>query len=123
MKQIPKSKINICNLTTSAYLGVSMQEKAVKQEVKWEVEIQFLELVKGCFDDNIDSTVCYDKIANKINDICKLQDYNLIEHLCFKVYEAIKSQIIGGSIKVTVIKTPNNQNDLMYKANFTISDF
>ena len=65
MKQIPKSKINICNLTTSAYLGVSMQEKAVKQEVKWEVEIQFLELVKGCFDDNIDSTVCYDKIANK----------------------------------------------------------
>jgi dihydroneopterin aldolase len=120
---MPKSKINICNLTTSAYLGVSIQEKALKQEVKWEIELQFSELVKGCFDDNINSTACYDKIANKINDICKLQDYNLIEHLCFKVYEAIKSQITGADIKVTVIKTPKNNNDLIYKANFTISDF
>jgi dihydroneopterin aldolase len=127
MNQIPKSKpsskIEICQLTTDVNLGVSDEEKTYLQKVKWDVEIQFPELVTGCLNDNIDNTLCYDRIVNKINDICKMQSYNLIEHLCFKVYTAIKNKTNQASIKVTVAKSPKNNNDLTYKANFTISDF
>jgi dihydroneopterin aldolase len=122
MNQIPKSKVNIHGLTTLVHLGLSEEEKANQQEVQWDVEIQFSKVVAACFDDNIDSTICYDKIVNKINAICKLQDYSLIEHLCFKVYQVIKSQT-HLLVKVSVTKSPKNDNNLVYKANFTISDF
>jgi dihydroneopterin aldolase len=105
---------------TSCNIGVSNEEKNAKQQLTWYIELHFQELPLGCASDLIQDTLCYDTIARMVSQECNARACNLIEHLCLNVYNKIKTYVHKIPITVRVLKAP--VGDLMYKAQFTISD-
>jgi dihydroneopterin aldolase len=112
--------LEIDELITYASIGVSEAEKIEKQQLKWFIKIHFVDMPLACVNDSIDSTVCYNEIANLVKKVCAAKSYNLIEHLCFEAYNLIKPVVHQAPLTITILK--NLQSNLSYTSKFTICD-
>ena len=114
-----QAKLIIDNLVTYLYIGTTEQERYNKQKICWKIKIYFTTIPDACLSNDIAQTICYDSVAALVADICSAESYCLIEHLCYKVYAAIKNTL-KADISVTIIKSP--LNTFSYDAKFTIND-
>ncbi|OGT41652.1 MAG: hypothetical protein A3F42_08590 [Gammaproteobacteria bacterium RIFCSPHIGHO2_12_FULL_37_34] len=116
------SSLSIYNLELPLYLGWLENERLNKQTVVLDVNITFLSPPKACVTDQLDDTVCYSKLINKIRDHLTIKKFNLIEHVCHEVYQLIKSIIpTQSTVTVTITKQPNIPN-FSGKVSFRYSD-
>ena len=105
-----KAKLKICDLRTQVFLGVGSQEILHAQEISINFVLHYNNPPQGCYNDNINDTICYDKLCSLILNISSSKNYRLIEHLAYNISENIKSSLISdypsivNNFKVEIIK-------------------
>lgn len=78
------------NLQIFVSLGCSQQEQANKQAIELDLELLLPKNFKASDSDNLNETVCYYTLRNKIQAFCDTTSYNLIEYLAKQIYNFIK---------------------------------
>lgn len=98
----------IQELELSVKIGVGQAERSNPQSIFLDVEVHFMQIAKSCLSDDIEDTVCYDEMINKIIDFVDNQIVNTIErlaymilHLLLDIYKDLKP-----SITLRVSKSP-----------------
>ena len=113
--KIIENNLQINELKVPVSLGITKDERSVKQEIKVSISISLSQTPIGCINDNIESTICYDNLCMKIKKICTEKPYNLIEHLCHTLLDKISLEINNkkdnykAKIKVSVIKKTSDR--------------
>jgi 7,8-dihydroneopterin aldolase/epimerase/oxygenase len=118
MKPLPKnitSQLNLKELTIPVHLGITKLEQKKAQPVNLNISINQSIIPLGCHSDNIDSTICYDKLCQKIKSLCQSKAYNLIEHLCHEIWHFIAHYVknefnINFNLTVIISKNPPIKN-------------
>ena len=114
------SELKILDLQLYRHLGITKQEQHNKQPIKVNISIQRNTPPLGCLSDDIENTLCYDKICNLITQESSKKTYNLIEHVCYDILELLKNYIkkyiltknlnIETKLFVSVSKNPPIEN-------------
>ena len=115
------SKLSIINYELGIYIGVSEQEKMLRQKILISIEINFKNSPKAIITDSIDDTLCYHNICNKL----KLSDgkiYSTIEYLCNELYNLLYKIIEPNDFQLEVKKFPIIEN-LKDGVRFTLSNY
>lgn len=73
-------RIHIRDLQTECIVGIFPREREVKQEVVFNITLE-AELSKACSSDNIDDTIDYKKLKQRILAMVEGSDFFLIERL------------------------------------------
>ncbi len=118
--------ILIKNLAVPVKLGVGKQERATPQEILIDLKITFPTLLKGCINDEIQDTLCYDTLSREIVNLCAQGDFKLIEFLAHEILKLVKKMLPTHLVKpqkvnVIIYKKPPVQNLKDY-VSFSLSD-
>ena len=89
------SQLTLHELTMPIHLGISKLEQKAPQIISLNISINQNKEPTGCKSDNIDDTICYDKLCQKIKSRCQNKTYNLIEHLCHDTWILIANELIN----------------------------
>lgn len=92
----------------AVYLGCSAEEQKYLQPVRFTLEIEYAQPVKGAVTDNLHEATDYAALAEIIKRISKKKKYHLIEHLNLQVIENVlehlKKHSVKGKITLSVKK-------------------
>jgi dihydroneopterin aldolase len=86
------STLEIKQLILPMYFGVTDEERAVLQDIEFNISINFHKVPKACNSDKIEDALCYDKLVQGIKIFCKSSKFHLIEHLSFALHQYIKDK-------------------------------
>lgn len=101
-----KATLEINNLVLPLNIGLTEQERSVPQDININIKITFNSLPKACYSDNIDETICYERLVTLIKEFCKNNQFKLIENLTFKLHNYIQGLISDNSVELTISKKP-----------------
>lgn len=92
------------NLEYYCTLGVFPEEWETPQPVIVNAKIYF-DILKSGASDNIEDTLCYVSLHRAIEEIIKLKQYNLIEHMAHSIISKLKERFeVIQTINITVEK-------------------
>ncbi len=101
-----KSILEINNLVLTLKIGLTEQERSYSQEINFKIKITFNSPPQACYSDNIDDTICYERLVNLIKEFCKKNQFKLIESLAFKLHHYIQELVLHNPVELTVSKKP-----------------
>lgn len=109
------SELILKELTVPVHLGITKLEQKKAQLVSLNISITHPMIPLGCHSDNIEDTICYDKLCQNLTSVCQCKAYNLIEHLCHEAWlftaKYVKDKINSSfALKVDIGKTPPIEN-------------
>ncbi|MED7788549.1 dihydroneopterin aldolase [Francisella sp. 19X1-34] len=88
-------------------LGCSDEERAYKQMIKLDIELEFNENYSASDTDNLEETICYYTLRNNIQNFCNDISCNLIEYLAKQIFIFIQKSYNNVRIRyLKLIKTP-----------------
>lgn len=88
-------------------LGCSEEERAHKQMVKIDLELEFDQNYCASDTDNLEETICYYTLRNNIQKLCNDITCNLIEYLAKQIFNFISSNYQHVKVKYfKLIKCP-----------------
>jgi len=98
-------KIIVSAIDCVVALGVSPEERAVKQRLSVDVEVQ-TDTRRAARSDSLDDAIDYGPIVQVVVDLAASQEYHLIETLA----EAIATRVLrdhgGEAVRVVIRKSP-----------------
>ena len=99
-------QLNIINHEIYVILGDNDFEKHEKRKVVINLCLRFSKKNNACHNDNIDETVCYEKLTNFLDAKLKNTKFNLIERMAQFLYDEVSSYLNDSSIlkRIEVIK-------------------
>lgn len=103
------SWIEIHRLRFSLFLGCFEEERSELQDVEISIKVGLPKLPQACLTDEIENTVCYDKICSGILKNFEKKEFKLIESLGYQIYQFTRNLLpndIKLQISVHKIKTP-----------------
>lgn len=101
------SRLQIENLEFQVFLGWPDKERQHRQLVKVAMDIHFSSPPKACSSDDLKDTFCYATIIAALQLKISAMKFQLIEHLCFTIYEYIKASLPKDAhLTVTTTKYP-----------------
>lgn len=121
-----KSIISLNDIDIKVKIGVGDEERSVAQDIKIFFKIGFEDTPKPCLSDDVADTVCYYKITKIIKNYCNSHEFNLLEYLCFQLYQEIKNNIdsdLSAGVWVKVVKCRPPIEDFNGTATFELGDF
>lgn len=86
----PFSAITLNGLRLLVRLGCKEEERHIPQYVRFDVKVRFSELPQGCSSDQLEETVCYALLSQKVHEVCDRAEYALIEKLGWEVFRSLK---------------------------------
>ncbi len=94
---------SLCNILINdlriwIHLGCGEAEKENAQLVSFNIELIFKTPPGSLITDNLDDTVCYLKLTQAIQNLCKERRFNLIEHLAHEVSQTLVTLLTGKNI-------------------------
>ena len=107
--QKTSSMLNIRDYKLNVYIGISPQEKKLKQVILISVKIHFKNLPRAIMTDSINDTLCYHEMCNKLK-IINSSIFLTIEHLCSQVCNLLRLSIKSNSFELEVKKFPTINN-------------
>ena len=115
--------LEISQLSLNLHIGLSKEEREIAQEIEFNLKIVFNELPKACISDKINDTLCYSECSKEIESFCLNNSFQLIEHLCHKLYTHLKNNFLSPKDKLSlqVFKNPPLDN-VKGKCSFCIED-
>ena len=129
MKTQILSQLDLKDLLLHIHLGITKQEQHNKQPVNIDISIKNTTPPLGCVNDNINNTLCYDKICSLISEKSSSKTYNLIEHLCQDILDLLTKHIkdyylqnnleFNTEISVKIKKSPPIDN--LHQAEFSLN--
>ena len=90
---IQSSCLKISNLELNLNMGITKDEQKHKQLILVTIHITNTLPPKGCHNDNINDTLCYDKLCSSIIQKCENKVFHLIEHLCHEILTITCNQV------------------------------
>lgn len=117
-----KQSLALQDYEALVHLGCSAEEREIRQEVRFNLNIKFQQNVTGAVSDKLDDVVDYVEVTEIIRSVAQAKAYNLIEHLNLEVIEALliylKAQKIKADVHLSVqkIKVPveNLKNGVVF---------
>jgi FolB domain-containing protein len=118
------SHITLHQLKFSVHLGWPSLERSQPQMVWVDIRIHFPEPPLACVTDNIEDTFCYDTLIKTLKTQINLQQFHLLEHLGFTLYQMLKKMFPPETqIAIRVKKDPIHYiPDLTQGVTFTYGD-
>lgn len=94
----PVSTLVLNGLRQPVRLGCEAEERQSPQFVRFDVKIRFESRPVGCISDSLRDTVCYADLSDRLQKVCRLTEYHLIEKLCWDSYQSLKKQLPEGAL-------------------------
>ncbi len=95
------ARLKINQFELSLFLGWSAEERAEAQTIFLDIDLVFGEPPLACTTDNLNDTVCYFELTEKLRSQFTEKPFRLIEHLAHEIYAFIKKHTCP-SMKVLV---------------------
>lgn len=115
------TQLEINNFILSVLLGATKEERSIPQNISMDIKILFTKSPKACITDNLEDTICYDKLLKLVQEFCINKEFNLIENLAYAIYHFLQSQYPKQNFKLRICKAAPIQN-LLGSCCFSISD-
>jgi dihydroneopterin aldolase len=80
MKPILNDKILISSIDCVAAIGVTPEERTIRQRLSIDVEI-LIDAAQAARSDSLKDAIDYSKIATLVAEVCRSRDFHLIETL------------------------------------------
>lgn len=100
--RMTKLTTSLEGLELNIRLGVSAKERQTPQLVKISFYLHQPILPNVTIDDNAEDYLCYNKIAEMIQDYCANKEFRVIEFLCYQIHKLIK-ELAPAEVKVKVV--------------------
>jgi 7,8-dihydroneopterin aldolase/epimerase/oxygenase len=84
-------KILISAIDCVAAIGVTAEERTIKQRLSIDIELS-VDSAKAAANDSLKDAIDYSKVAILVRDVCRSRDFHLIETLA----ELLASRILEG---------------------------
>ena len=101
------SNIRIVDYRLKLHLGATSLERARKQLVFLDLNIEFQELPLACETGELNDTVCYQLLLEQVETAVKGKQFTLIENTVFYLFKILKQYLPTGtklSLKLTKVK-------------------
>ncbi len=111
MQQAPVSYNNVLRVNRirlGVRLGCEKEERAQIQHVEVDLAFYTPDLAEPSFADKGDF-ICYDKISNALEAMCRGREFRLIEYLCVQLFDKVRGMTPNGvriALKVTKCQIP-----------------
>jgi dihydroneopterin aldolase len=112
-------RLGLNDLRLKVRLGCGAEERATVQEVSFDLAIRFPRPPEGSRTDELEGTICYGELSEKLRALCGSREFKLIEHLGWEAYRLLDPGP-GRTLwlKVTKLKPP--VADLLGGASFEL---
>ena len=94
------------NMQIFVSLGCSEEERAHRQLIEIDLELLFPKKFNASDTDNLNETICYSTLRNKIQAFCDDISCNLIEYLAKQIYNFINDNYDISIKYLKLIKRP-----------------
>ncbi len=116
------TQLKLKNFKFDINLGCSTQERATPQPVFLDLIIRFPISPEAINSDNLEETICYEKLTKAISKFCQNKEFHLIEYLVKQLYDFLKDYLKNETKILLHIKKTKPLEDLEFGI-FTIGDF
>jgi len=96
-------KIFIAGIDCVAAIGVTSEERTMKQRLSIDVEIA-TDIVRPGQTDSLKDALDYSKVANRVMEICRSRDFHLIETVAELIAQRILDEFPSPQLRVVVRK-------------------
>jgi dihydroneopterin aldolase len=103
MKQIGDDKILISRMDCVAAIGVTAEERTIKQRLSIDVEI-VTQAASAARSDSLKDAIDYSRIAILVMEVCRSRDFHLIETLAELLAGRILADFPTPQVRVLVRK-------------------
>ena len=107
--QVQNNILKINEYELFVYCGVNEGERKRKQRVLLSVEIYFPIIPKASITDNINDTICYHNVCDKLKEFDG-KTFNTIEALTYKIFTFLRGIYQLHHLRLQVDKFPNIDN-------------
>ena len=87
-------------------IGTLEEEKLKSQKILFELNWEVDNVPKSCKSDVIDDVICYKKLTATILSTVKSRHFELIENLCYQVFQVLKLDFKLHKFVIKVSKYP-----------------
>ena len=102
-----QTTLQLRGLELHANLGWRKKERGKEQAILLDIDLYFPETPKACVTDDLQDTICYAQLIEKIRCQIEEKNFHLLEHLTYEVYQLIKLHTPAKTkISVRVTKYP-----------------
>jgi FolB domain-containing protein len=84
------SVISLSDLGLAVNLGVTDDERDVKQNINISFKFFFKAVPEGFKTDEINDTICYHQISEIVRKFCNNGKFKLLEYMCNGLYEEVR---------------------------------
>lgn len=85
--------LEVTHYETQAHLGWTDEERATPQKIALDITLRYPKLPEACLSDELSDTQCYAQLIECAEKICQSATFKLLEHLAYRIYDALKNQI------------------------------
>lgn len=115
--------LKVPEIVVPVKIGVETSERVNFQYVYISLEINFRKKNRAIITDNIEDTICYDRLSKSILSFCSTKEFKLIENLAHEVFLLVQKKLdIKDKLIVGVKKKFNNIDYLPQGVEFIISN-
>lgn len=102
------STLSIQQLELSVFLGWPEKERQHQQTIFMDADIWFSSPPLACQSDDLNDTICYSTLTQKLRTKLNNEKFQLIEHLGYSIHEYLKSQLPpAAKLFITITKFPD----------------
>lgn len=87
------SHLQIKEILLSVFIGVTKEEQLKVSDLTVDIIIRFKEMPQACLSDQLEDSVCYQKLTDDLKDFCTDKRFGVIEYFGYQLYEFIKSKL------------------------------
>jgi dihydroneopterin aldolase len=117
-----QSNLTVNGIRILVHLGHTKEEQRNLQEIKVDISIKFPQLPMACQTDNLNDTICYATLSEKLLNYVDGKTFNLIEHLTNCFYDLIKQELTN-DIKISVKVHKMSPLSFIMQSSFMLSDW
>lgn len=101
-------------------IGWTEEERSTPQAITVAVSLHLHKAPRGCETDELDDTICYDRLVETIHNTYQGRSFKLIEHLAYHIQQAITPLIGEANASITVSKVNPPIPTLTKPVSFTL---
>lgn len=88
---LKNNKLSLNGIKIPISMGETEEERSEKQVIIIDLKMEFNNQPKACSSDELEDTICYEGVLNKIISFCENKSFKMLEYLACQIYLEIKA--------------------------------